>query len=190
MKRMPNLWERREDETPKAYKAFTHYLHLDVDRSLVKVSEIIYGGKSTVNVRQLERWSVKHDWVKRAQAWDDHQRAKEAREYEKQRREAKEDRLKMIRSLKVQVAKAVVRLKPGDDEHGPGSFSTRELIEAFKVIMEQERIEYDDMPTSKTDITSGGRRIGALTADMLVHLKREADAELADFENQFGSGDG
>lgn len=61
-------WERQKGEPPKAAEAFRIYRDLGPRRSLTKVRETL-GVSSTM----VERWSRKHRWVSRAEAWDDEQ---------------------------------------------------------------------------------------------------------------------
>lgn len=70
-------------ETPKAAAAYAQYEALP-DRSMAKLAESLYG-KSTVNIRQLEKWSSQYQWQQRVQAYD-----ATHREREKQQREADE----------------------------------------------------------------------------------------------------
>lgn len=58
-------WDRREDETSKAYGAFVTYRDLGPERSLEKVAHTL--GKSTTI---MSRWSAQHEWVSRTVAWD------------------------------------------------------------------------------------------------------------------------
>jgi hypothetical protein len=64
---MSKPWERRDNETAKAFAAFTAYRDLGAQRSLAKVGDKL--GKSEA---LMERWSARHEWVMRAQAWDNH----------------------------------------------------------------------------------------------------------------------
>src|SRR5688572_30471065 len=66
-------WDKRPDETDKAYKAFTDYIDLGPDRSLDKVRQKL--GKSSGYTRQLEKWSSAYEWGTRSSAYDAHQRA-------------------------------------------------------------------------------------------------------------------
>ena len=76
-------WERREDETPKAYAAFCVYRDLGPARrsidaayraSKAQVGE--NGGESGATGKRApshwEKWSSDFDWVKRAEAYDSH----------------------------------------------------------------------------------------------------------------------
>lgn len=59
-------WHKRPDETHKAFLAFSTYLELGRERSHVATQKALgHRNKSTIT-----QWSVKYDWVARAQAWD------------------------------------------------------------------------------------------------------------------------
>lgn len=61
------LWEKKDNESAKAYEAFLHYRDLPAgERSLAKVAQEL--GKSTT---LMSRWSTEHGWVTRAAAWDE-----------------------------------------------------------------------------------------------------------------------
>lgn len=58
-------WERQENESAKAYQAFSIYRDMGVERSLAKV-----GGELGKSTKMMEKWSKAHNWVKRVEAWD------------------------------------------------------------------------------------------------------------------------
>ena len=60
-------YERKPNESAKAFAGFTTYADLGPKRSLAAVGQAL--GKS---VGLIERWSRRHDWVNRAQAHDAH----------------------------------------------------------------------------------------------------------------------
>lgn len=64
---MPAPYERKPDESAKAFAAFTTYAHLGPKRSLAAVGQTL--GKSQ---GLIERWSRRHDWVNRVRAHDGH----------------------------------------------------------------------------------------------------------------------
>jgi len=64
-------WERETGETQRAYEAFKIYRDLGPRRSLRRAAELVYG-EGTGSVRRIEKWSRAHDWVARAQAYDDY----------------------------------------------------------------------------------------------------------------------
>ena len=62
---MDNIYERRTDESTKAYEAFCVYRDLGAKRSTYKVAEEL--SKSEQLIR---RWCAKYEWEKRCSAWD------------------------------------------------------------------------------------------------------------------------
>lgn len=71
---MSEPWDRQPGETDKSFAALGVYLSLGPWRSLRAACEKIYG-KTTV-LKQVEIWSVKFNWVKRAAAFDAAEAAK------------------------------------------------------------------------------------------------------------------
>lgn len=67
---MAKPWDKRSDETPKAFAAFAVYRDMGTSRSLERVRQDV--GKSPGSIRQLERYSSAHAWVARAEAYDAH----------------------------------------------------------------------------------------------------------------------
>jgi hypothetical protein len=62
------IFDREPEESTKAFEAWTIYRDLGAQRSLHKAAELYYG--RTSNVRQLQRWSSRFNWVERARASD------------------------------------------------------------------------------------------------------------------------
>ena len=62
---MDSPWEKRKNETSRAYGAFACYLELGSKRTLRECAEA--GGYSQTGVR---KWSARHDWDTRATAYD------------------------------------------------------------------------------------------------------------------------
>lgn len=64
-----NPWDQLPGETATAYSAFLLYLDLGMhNRSQSKLANIIYGNAESTG--QISKWSVQHDWINRAEAWD------------------------------------------------------------------------------------------------------------------------
>ena len=62
-------WGRQEEETRKAFACFEVYRNmLPIERSLAKVRQKL--GRKTGYIRQLEKWSSKYGWVRRAVEFD------------------------------------------------------------------------------------------------------------------------
>lgn len=82
----PHPWDRREDETDKAWGAFCLYRDMPPhERSLFAVSEALYGDDEDEETGQepaknrlrmppswVRDWSSRFSWVERARAHDDH----------------------------------------------------------------------------------------------------------------------
>jgi len=76
-------WEKQNNESSKAFKAFCVYRDMDSeDRSLAKVAGFL--GKS---VTWIEDWSVKHKWVYRVSQYDAYLDNLDRKERERRRRE-------------------------------------------------------------------------------------------------------
>lgn len=63
-------WDQLPDETDTAYHRFSIYLKMGPERTLDRVRKEV--GKKSGYQRQLERWSSKYNWVKRASLFDGH----------------------------------------------------------------------------------------------------------------------
>jgi len=86
------LWQRQPSERSKAFSLFCMYRDLGPERSLEKLRQS--GGIATVSKRNLELYSAKHDWVKRAQAYDDHLLNETQKAFEKRILKFKDQRSK------------------------------------------------------------------------------------------------
>lgn len=61
-------WERRDDETDKAFAAFQTYRDMDPhERSYAAVADDVES-----SVRWIKQWGSEHDWQARVEAYDDH----------------------------------------------------------------------------------------------------------------------
>lgn len=58
-------WERLNGESRQSFEAFVHYRDQGAERTLRETARAL--GKSTT---LIERWSAKHHFVARAEAWD------------------------------------------------------------------------------------------------------------------------
>lgn len=84
----PKPWDRRADETTKAYEAFCIYRDMGTQRSLSKVAEKLQKSDTLMG-----RWSRNNDWVDRAAKWDDEQDRIE-------REAAQKEHLKAIKDMR------------------------------------------------------------------------------------------
>lgn len=116
----PQPWERREEESTKAYEAFCIYRDMGRERSLSKVAE-----KLQKSFTLMGRWSREHGWVDRAAKWDDEQDRIEREQAQKEQAKAIRDMRKrhadLAQAMLIKSARALARIP--DDEIKPGDVS-------------------------------------------------------------------
>lgn len=129
----PELWERQPTESAQAFEAFAMYRDMGVNRSIRKAAQNLNKAVTT-----LAEWSSKHEWVKRAAAWDAEQDriarnemlAEMASTRKRQRRQAQrmqERGMELLESISI------------------GDAKLSEVVSLLKAGMEQERIAIGDV---------------------------------------------
>lgn len=107
-----NPWDRRPDETDKAWIAFVAYRDLGAGkRTIAKATEAL--GRPTGYARSLEAWSGQHAWRERAAAYDgwvDRRTVQPA--VARERAEMAERHLKLGRALQGRAAQGLAAIKP------------------------------------------------------------------------------
>lgn len=109
----PQPWDRRQNETSKAYEAFCEYRDMGTQRSLSKVAEKLQKSETLMG-----RWSRTYGWVERAAAWDAEQdriareiaQKEQAEEIKKMRKRHAD----LANAMLIKAAKALARL-PEDE---------------------------------------------------------------------------
>jgi len=138
----PKPWERRDKESAKAFHAFSVYLGMSPNsRSLREVGKKL-GKSSTL----IERWSSRHEWVKRVKAYDAFL-AQEARaHYETERQRQREQRQQVVRMQMGLLMRTMLR-------HAHDTLTAQELnmlSQATARVLNESRVEYDDLPAQRT----------------------------------------
>jgi hypothetical protein len=118
-------WNKRGDESAKAFEAFNLYLELGAQRTVVKVSE-----KCGKHVSMLYRWSRRYQWDARCDAWEDFQDAEWVKERQRSIREACRRHTLIAKSM---TGKVTGRLKKIDPEELSPSDLARWLDTAVKI---------------------------------------------------------
>lgn len=148
---MTTPWERRENETNKAYDVFCVYRDMGAQRSLAKATQAL--GKPAGYVGQLERWSSQHDWVARAEAYDAHLRQQHEavlrQEFEEDRKQARAIRQETVKELQTLLAAVITSYTDGVIDPKELNY----LSNAAKSILDQSRQEFNDLPTHRQEIT-------------------------------------
>lgn len=105
----PELWERQQGETPRAYEAFAVYRDMGANRSINKTAQQLTKNRTTI-----AEWSSKYEWVKRVAAWDAEQdriaRQQQVEDIKKMRKRHAD----LATAMLVKAAKALQRI-PDDD---------------------------------------------------------------------------
>ncbi len=118
-------WEIQENESDKAFEAFTRYRDMGASRSVRKVAQSL--GKSETLISE---WSSKYEWVKRVREWDNEQ--------DRIVRQAQLDDVKKMRKRHAEIAssmllKAARALKNIPDEDIKASDISRMVDVASKL---------------------------------------------------------
>ena len=133
----PKPWDRRPEETTKAYEAFCTYRDMGPSRSLAKVAE-----KLSKSEQIMKRWSSANDWVKRAAKWDDEQDRIEREIAQKEQAKAIRDMRKrhadLATAMLIKSAKALQRIP--DDE-----IKASDISRMVDVASKLERISRGDV---------------------------------------------
>lgn len=101
-------WDRQKHETTYSYTAFCIYRNAGVHRTLLKTAKKFYDDRPACNVRQIQQWSAKNGWVKRAAEWDAYQEVEFRREMEVARKEMAARQAAYGRAMQ---AKGIIRIK-------------------------------------------------------------------------------
>lgn len=126
-------WERRENESAKAYEAFSLYLGMGAERGLRAVGQKL--GKSRAII---ERWSRTHQWVDRCRAWDSYLREAEIKAAVEEYRHMSKRHIQIALQLQTAVMSAFV--DPSTGKLNSALFVTdKNMITILKFATELER---------------------------------------------------
>ncbi|MDQ8706821.1 hypothetical protein RCO28_30770 [Streptomyces sp. LHD-70] len=123
-------WERQPGESAAAWEAFACYRDLGLSRSLGKVTNTVRKNRSLI-----ERWSVGHQWVLRAEAWDREQDRLWRTERQQAAREVARRHARLASAAQ---AKLVAQLQQLD----PARLSPSDVIRWLEVTVRIERQAY------------------------------------------------
>lgn len=129
----PELWERQENESTRAFEAFCAYRDLGPNRSIAKTVRKL--GK---NITTLTEWSSKFEWVKRATAWDDEQ--------DRIARQQQLDEIVKMRKRHAQIAaKALEKVAEALESINSKEMSNADMTRFMDVASKLERISRGDV---------------------------------------------
>lgn len=139
-------WDRRADESAKAFEAFVVYRGMGVGRTLPRVSETHKKSIATINA-----WSARHDWVARAAAYDTDIARRASERTEEDDVEALARQVRTMREVQQRMAK---RLLSAPDRVTAAE-AGRLLIAAAKEEREARRLPAKVAVEGGIDITFG-----------------------------------
>jgi hypothetical protein len=87
----------------------------------------------------------KWQWKRRAAVWDAEEQQKRREQYDQDRAEDHEARVMVLKVLRSKLMQRLQNLKP--DEIGPAL-----LVNAMKMVTQELRAEYDDLPVQRIDV--------------------------------------
>lgn len=131
LERIPTLleWDRRPDETPLAYGYFAHYRDSPPNRRSLRRTAEAFG----LTVDAMTPHSVRHEWVRRADAYSDYVEQQLRRERETLRSRANEAEYHLAQGLLTAVA---LRLNGGQ---------VVETVNGEEVVRQVDRLSPGDM---------------------------------------------
>jgi len=128
-----NPWDKREDESSKAYAAFWAYLKLGTERSVEEAAKTIQKSPGVLN-----RWARRFDWKKRAEAWDEEEIKTAMGDYRKEIRQMRKRHAAAARFI---MQKALVAFKNMPEEELRSTDIIKAIVEGAKL----ERISLGDV---------------------------------------------
>lgn len=169
-------WEKRPDESGKAWNAFVIYRDMGLKRSLRGL--IAREDVSTNDLKQVGQWSSKYGWVARVAAWDAEQDRQFALKMQEARVEAATRNLAVARNAITLASKRIVEMV-NEDVKLSAADTTRLLDTATKL----ERMVLGE-PTEVVQHITDSEAAAQILLDSLKRMRDEADAEPGDGEDE------
>ncbi|CAH0347701.1 phage terminase small subunit-related protein [Bacillaceae bacterium CLA-AA-H227] len=125
---MKPLYERQEGESKQAFEGFTIYRNLGLTRKLKDV-----GKKLGKNHSLIKRWSSQHNWVERAEAFDEEMDKRAILENAQLRKQMIKEHAEVSRKLLLKVKAAVEHIRPE-------TLSPYEIAKLLEIAVKVERL--------------------------------------------------
>lgn len=163
---MSKPWERQPGESMKAFKAFTIYRDLGpLERSQEKVKEALERSSRTM----ISDWSVKFNWTKRVEAWDDEQDRIIRADHLKEIKEMRKRHAKLAHDMLDKAEKALEKIS--DEE-----ISAKEIGQLVDIASKLERISLGDSG-DVIETRDGGEAISPVTFYMPSNSREQEEGE-------------
>lgn len=155
------IWERRAEESAKAFEAFVAYRELGATRSLAAVGHRL--GKSTA---LMERWSAQYDWVDRCHAFDiamDRARTEKVFESNAQARQRVIDDATLVQK------RLMARFARMSEEE-LAAVPLKDLMRVWEIAMKAERLSRGESTENVAVLT--GEMLEQIVSELIVPLLR------------------
>src|ERR1035438_4869418 len=129
-------WERKRDESPRAYQAFQIYIHAE-KRRLADVGAALIPACSAANVA---RWSTRHNWQTRAWSWDKEQDRLQAEQEARDRSAARKRHLAISQEMQSLALRGLLELKARAASGGALNMSFGEIENMLTEAVKLERL--------------------------------------------------
>ena len=141
------VWDRREGEPAMWFSRFDELFRPQgPERTLLGAYNAwrveADKGVAKSSAKSWEKNCKAWAWRDRAEAWDAAQRERRLVEEETERKKRREERRAILQGIKAKVATKIQSLQVDD-------LTANDLFRLVGLMLEQERIEWDDMPTHK-----------------------------------------
>src|SRR4051794_39217935 len=136
-------YERQDGESKQAFEGFVVYRNLGLTRNLKDV-----GRKIGKNHSLIKRWSSQHNWVERAQAFDNEMDKRTILENAQLRKQMVKDHAEVSRQLLHKVKVAIEHIKPE-------ALSPYEIAKLLEIAVKIERLSRGES-TEISEISHSG----------------------------------
>jgi hypothetical protein len=139
-------WDRRDDEPTKHYELFCFFRDYGPTRTYTAVQKKYSGVEFDLQPSTLRSYGKKHDWIRRAQAYDDHIMKMEQAQNEKL---IKKYKAKAIKRAQKQLDKYYEMMDKEDET----ILSAREKRERYKMAQDTFNDIFQLKKENKTEVT-------------------------------------
>jgi hypothetical protein len=129
-------WERKRDESQRAFAAFQLYIHAE-NRRLADVGAKLIPACSAANVA---RWSTRHNWQARAFAWDREQDRIQQEQEARDRSAARKRHLAISQEMQSLALRGLLELKVKAASGGALNMSPSEIENMLTQAVKLERL--------------------------------------------------
>lgn len=164
-------------ETAIAYNAFCQFCLLGPDNRSMEKLRIQRGNTGR---RHIEQWSADNEWQRRVAIFDAVGKQADIDAYREVENDAREKRRRLLNTYYALVAKSLTDTL---SKKIINAMTPNELTAAIRMIVQEQRAEYDEEPITRHDVTSDGKPIidtAALREEMAMKLMKPQEAERVD----------